>query len=228
MEGINVPVTPEDSFDPEGPLDQHYQVLQELGDCYAALCEYQRARECYNEAASLAPDKPGPYIGLGVIGMQTGRAEEAERAFRIAREIQPACAEAYAGLAMIHQHRREHPAAFEAYLKCLELDTDNLVALLGLFQTSCQMGTFSKIIHYLEVYLDRHPGDTSVLFCLATLYAREGRLARAREILLDVLALEPDKIEAAELLEEVRGSLAEGHAGVGQSGLERLQGAANP
>jgi tetratricopeptide (TPR) repeat protein len=209
MEGLAVPLTTEDRFDPEPALDQHYQVLKELGDCYAAVSDYRRARECYNQAASLAPDSPGPYIGLGVIGIQTGRTDEAERAFRIAKEIQPGCAEAYAGLAMIHQHRQEHAAAFEAYLKCLELDTDNLVALLGLFQASCQMGTFSKIIHYLEVYLDRHPGDTSVLFCLATLYAREGRLAKAREVLLDVLALEPDKAEAACLLEEVRGSLAQ-------------------
>lgn len=191
------------------PPDQHYQILQELGDCYAALSDHARARQCYNEAASLVPDAPGPYVGLGVIGIQSGKLDEAERAFRIARQIQPGCAEAHAGLAMVHQQKCQYPLAFDAYLKCLELDTDNLIALLGLFQTSCQMGTFSKIVHYLEVYLDRHPGDTSVLFCLATLYAREGQLDRARETLLNVLALEPDKPEAAELLEEVQSSLGQ-------------------
>jgi cytochrome c-type biogenesis protein CcmH/NrfG len=71
------------------------------------------------------------------------------------------------------------------------------------------MGSFARIIHYLELYLDRHPGDTSVLFCLATLYAREGRLAEARQSLLALLALEPDKNEAANLLEEVRLASAE-------------------
>ena len=209
MERLTVPNVAQTRLDRGQPPNQHYEVLKELGDCYAALSDYSRARECYNDAASLAPNAPGPYVGLGVIGIQTERLPEAERAFRIAQEIQPGCAEAHAGLAMVHQQRQEYAAAFEAYLKCLELDADNLVALLGLFQTSCQMGTFSRIIHYLEVYLDKHPGDTSVLFCLATLYAREGRLARAREILLDVLALEPDKAEAAELLKEVHGSLAE-------------------
>jgi tetratricopeptide (TPR) repeat protein len=109
---------------------------------------------------------------------------------------------------MIHQHRGEYDAALEAYLKCLRLDADNLIALLGLFQTSCQMGTFSQIIHYLQVYLDKHPGDASVLFCLASLHAREGRLVRARELLRDVLALEPGKAEAGELLAEVERRLA--------------------
>jgi hypothetical protein len=70
------------------------------------------------------------------------------------------------------------------------------------------MGTFGKIIHFLEVYLDRHPGDTSVLFCLASLYVKEDDLRRARELLLDVLALEPGKPEAAELLHDVEARLA--------------------
>ena len=94
------------------------------------------------------------------------------------------------------------------HLKCLELDADNLVALLGLFQASVRMGTFAKVIRYLEIYLDRHPGDVAVLFCLATLYARDGRLEEAREALLSVLALEPDKKEAVELLRQVRAGLA--------------------
>ena len=69
------------------------------------------------------------------------------------------------------------------------------------------MGTFSMVIHFLEVYLERHPGYTSVLFCLATLYAREGRLMQAQHALLDVLTLEPDKSEAIKLIDQVRQKL---------------------
>jgi cytochrome c-type biogenesis protein CcmH/NrfG len=134
--------------------------------------------------------------------------DQARQAFDIARKLDPACAEAYGGLAMTLQQTEDYAGAFEMYLKCLELDTDNLVALLGLFQTSCQMGTFGKIIHYLEIYLDRHPGDTSVLFCLATLYAREQRLADAQQALTTVLVLDPGKPQAVNLLAEVRQKLA--------------------
>ncbi len=189
-------------------LDQHYRVLKELGDCYTALSDFERARGCYRQAASIAPDEPGPYVGLGVIGIQSESLDDARAAFEIARKLSPNCAEAYGGLAMVHQQRNNLQGAFEMYLRCLELDTDNLVALLGLFQTSRQMGSFAKIIHYLEVYLDKHPADTSVLFCLATLYARDGRLEEAKHSLQRVLSLEPDKIEAADLLDEVERSLA--------------------
>jgi tetratricopeptide (TPR) repeat protein len=119
------------------------------------------------------------------------------------------CAKAYAGLAMVAQQRGDYKQAFELYLKCLERDADNLTALLGLFQTSCQMGSFGKIIYYLQVYLNMHPGDTSIMFTLAALYMKEGRLKKSRQILGDVLTLEPANTDAADLLEEVEHGLAQ-------------------
>ena len=188
---------------------QRFDVLMELAECQSALGDLNRARCCYRQAGRLEPDRPEPHVGLGVVAIQLDRLDEAEAAFQAAAQRQPSCAEAYGGLAMVRQQRGDYASAFDMHLKCLQLDTDNLVALLGLFQTSCQMGTFAKVIHYLEVYLDRHPGDTSVLFCLATLYAREGQLGPARDCLLDVLALEPGKAEAEQLLDAVRRQLAE-------------------
>ena len=182
---------------------QHFDVLMELGDCQAALGELGQAVECYVEAADLEPTRAAPHVGLGVVALQDGRLDDAERSFETAARCEGACAEAYGGLAIVRQQRRDFTGAFDMHLKCLELNTDNLVALLGLFQTSCQMGTFAKVIHYLELFLQRHPGDTSVLFCLATLYAREGRFEAARHCLLCVLALEPDKAEAQEMLRQV-------------------------
>ncbi|MHC4635817.1 MAG: tetratricopeptide repeat protein, partial [Planctomycetota bacterium] len=119
------------------------------------------------------------------------------------------CSRAYAGLAMVAQKRADYEKAFEMYLKSLELDTDNLTALLGLFQTSCQMGSFVKVIHYLKVYLSMHPDDSSVMFSLAALYVKEGSFEQSREILLDILTLDPENEDAANLLEEVNRNLAQ-------------------
>lgn len=190
-------------------IDLHYGTLIQLADCHAAVSDYRQSQRCYRAAVSLAPDRAGAYLGLGALAFQAGQIDQAQRYFNAAGKLQPGCAEAYGGLAMIHQQKDEHAEAFEMYLKCLELDTDNLVALLGLFQTSCRMGNFSKIVHYLEVYLDEHPSDTSVLFCLASLYAKENRLPDARRTVLKVLTLEPDKTEAAELLSELDEALAD-------------------
>ena len=188
---------------------RRYAAIKKLGDCHAATGQPQAARQCYQDACELAPEQTGAYFGLGLLDLDGNRFEQAKRSFEIARRLDGRCAEAYAGLAVIHQHNRNYPAAFEMYLRCLELNSDNLLALLGLFQTSCQMGTFSKIIHYLEVYLKTNPDDAAVLFCLATLYARDGRLKAASRTLRRVLDVEPDKIEAAKLLAQVTDSLAQ-------------------
>jgi len=187
---------------------QHYEVLREMGDCYTSVGDYNQAQRCYEKAASLGPDEPGPYVGLGVAALQKDQLDDAEIAFRVACRLDANCAKAYAGLAMVAQQRHEHPQAFDFYMKSLELDTDNISALLGLFQVSCEMGSFAKVIYYLEVYLQMHPGDTSVLFALAALYLKDSRPEQAKNTLLNLLALEPANHDAVNLLEEVEHNLA--------------------
>ncbi|MHC4475134.1 MAG: tetratricopeptide repeat protein [Planctomycetota bacterium] len=194
--------------DPEHDLSQHYHVLQELGDCYTSVGNYGEAQKCYEKAASLGPDEADPYVGLGVIALQKDLLDDAEIAFRVACRLNSGSPKAYSGLAMVAQQRADYKQAFDLYLKCLELDVDNLTALLGLFQTSCQMGSFAKVIHYLELYLNMHPGDTSVMFSLAALYMRDNRLEQSRKILQDILTLEPENKDAANLLEELERSEA--------------------
>jgi len=187
---------------------RQYDVLQELGDCHASVGNYVQAQQFYEKAANLASDEPGPYVGLGVVALQQHLLDDAEIAFRVACRLDGACAKAYAGLGLVAQQKADYKQAFEMYLKCLERDTDNLLALLGLFQTSCQMGSFAKVIYYLESYLTMHPGDTSVMFPLAALYMKDGRFVQSKNILSSLLTLEPDHEDAANLLEEIEHNLA--------------------
>jgi cytochrome c-type biogenesis protein CcmH/NrfG len=191
-----------------------YEALRELGDCYTSIGNYGHAQQCYEKAASLGPDEPGPYIGVGVAALQTGKLEDAEIAFRVAYRLDPKCAKACAGLAMVAQQQGDLSRAFDLYMKSLELDTDNIMVLLGLFQVSCEMGSFARVTHYLEVYRKTHPSDTSVMFALAALYLKDGRLSRSKAILLELLALEPTHRDAANLLEEVE------HTRAGAPGIE--------
>ncbi len=85
----------------------------------------------------------------------------------------------------------------------LDLDTNNLTALLGLFQSSCQMETFAKVIYYLDVYLQMHPDDESVLFSLAAINMKESRFGQSKKLLQRILVLDSDNKDAADLLEEV-------------------------
>lgn len=188
---------------------QHYEVLMELGDCHATVGRYDPARQYYNKAASLSPDEAGPYVGLGVISLHENNLEDADIAFRVAYRLNNSCSKAFAGMAMIHQQRGDYQGAFDLYLKCMELDPNNLTALLGLFQASCQMGTFSTIIYYLELYLKMHPADVSVMFSLSALYMKEGRFEDSKKLLLDAVALDPSNQDSVNLLEEIEHKIAQ-------------------
>ena len=182
---------------------QHYEVLQELGDCCTLTGEPARAKSCYEKAALLAPGQADPYVGLGVVALQKGLFTDAESAFGAACRLDVNCSKAYAGLAIVEQQRGNHEQAFEMYLKCLDTDPENLTALFGLLQTCCHTGSFGKIIHHLEEYLNRHPGDISVMYTLAGLYMKESRLEESKALLLDILSLDAGNEEASNLLKEV-------------------------
>jgi tetratricopeptide (TPR) repeat protein len=187
---------------------QHYEVLRELGDCHATVGNYVEAQDFYEKAASVGPDEAGPYIGLGVIALQKGFLDDAETAFKVAVRLDKASSKAYTGLGMIAQQRGNFQLAFDMYMKGLEFDSDNLTALLGLFQASSHIGSFEKVIGYLEIYLNMHPADRSVMFTLSALYMKDNKLEKSKRLLLNILALNSQDIEAAKLLEEVEYSLS--------------------
>jgi tetratricopeptide (TPR) repeat protein len=193
----------------ERSFSQRYDVLVELGDCHATVGNSLPARECYEQAAQIEPDRAEPYVGLGVVSLQKDDIDNAEIAFKVAIRLDAKCAKAWCGLGMVCQIRQQFQLAQEYYLRSLDIDADNLTALLGLFQSSCQMGSFSKVIYYLNAYLNMHPGDTAVMFCLATLYMKDGKHAQAARLLREVLALTPDNTDAANLLEEVDNKLSQ-------------------
>ena len=161
-----------------------------------------------NSRSNLADYRRMQELGLGSIALKNGLLDEAGIAFRVACRLDGNCSEAYSGLALVAQKKTDYKQAFEMYLTALKLDTDNLTALLGLFQTSCRMGSFARVIHYLRIYLEKHPGDTFVMFSLAALYIKDKKLAQARDILRKLLLLDPTNDDAEKLLEEVEHDLA--------------------
>ena len=201
-------VTPNE-INQEHNSTQHYEILQELGDCYCSVGDFERARQYYERAAVLGPDEAAPYVGLGVVALQNNQLEDAVTAFHVACRLNPKCAKAYSGLGMAAQQNNDFRRAFDMYLKSLELDSENMIGLLGLFQTSCQMGSFEQVTHYLELYLEMHPGDTSVMYPLAALYMKDGKITDSQNILRDILVLDPKNQDAVNLLEEIEHSLAQ-------------------
>jgi tetratricopeptide (TPR) repeat protein len=180
---------------------QHYEVLRELGECYASVGDFRQAQCCYEKAVELGPHESGHHVGLGVLALQRNCLDDAEAAFQTACSVDPNCAKAYGGLAMVAQQRRDFSRAFDLYVKSLELDSDNVTLLLGLVQVSSKIDSFEQAIRALEVSLQMHPGDVSMMYTLAVSYLKAGRPDLCRDTLLNLLALDPDNVDAANLLE---------------------------
>ncbi len=187
--------------------DQSLLLLQ-MGDGCCVSEDYIQAFRHYEQAAILDPDASAPYVGMALLEYQRGDLDRAEISFRVARRLNPTCSRAYLGLAVIAQEREDFAFAFEMYLKSVESDPENLLALLGLFQVSCQMRTFEKMTGYLESYLQMHPRDTSVMSCLASLYIRDNKFAQAKKILTETIRIAPNNDIAIDLLEEVEYNLS--------------------
>ncbi len=188
---------------PHTSPSQVARVLKRLGDCRVESDDVIGAERLYHAAAAVEPDWTGPYLGLGALALQQGRLEPAEVSFTAAVEIDPNSSEAYCGLGITRQRLGQYRRAFKMYLECIARDGENLLALLGLFQVSNLMGSFEEIINYLRAYLDKHPDDASVLFCLGTLYARQGDLRRARAAATKALRICPDKTQVRNLIDQL-------------------------
>ena len=127
----------QNNIDQQNDSTQHYEVLQELGDCHTSVGDFAQAQKYYEQAAVLAPDEAGPYVGFGVIALHENHLDDAETAFKVACRLDKKCAKAYAGLGMAAQQRADYKHASDMFLKCLELDTDNLKGYLlsgGVFE----------------------------------------------------------------------------------------------
>ena len=120
-------------------LPKDYETLQELGDCYASIDQCRLAQCCYEKAASISPERPESYIGLGVVAMLRNNFKDARKAFKSAIKLDNRCANGYCGLGMVFEYEGKFAKAFDMYLKSLEVDGDNSTGLLGMF------GTFSRI-----------------------------------------------------------------------------------
>ena len=197
---------------PDQGWRQHFEISQELGGCYAQLGDYQQARAYYQKAAGLEPDDPERYIGAGMISLHQGRLADAEMAFQAALCLDPRSNEACVGYARIAAQQGKFQQAFNLYRQCIDRDCDCITALLEFFHLACRMDSMELTHRYLTMYLEIHPGEISVMCCLAMLHMKHHRYVQAQALIMDALALEPAHVKARNLLDEINRSLAEHHS----------------
>jgi tetratricopeptide (TPR) repeat protein len=181
----------------------HYEVLKTLGDCHAALDQFDRARACYQEAAALEPALAGHQVGLGVVNLLEGHAEEARKAFEAVLRTDPDSPDAIWGMALVCWRQQDFASAAKLGLRCAQLLPDNQQAVLGLFHACRKLGDFAPAKGFIDLRLQKHPGDTLALLCQAEMQSASGDAAAARQTLLTVQALDPANAQARQMLAQL-------------------------
>jgi tetratricopeptide (TPR) repeat protein len=192
-----------------------FNICQELGECYAALGDAQAAALNFSEAQALFPFSPRPYTGLARAAGLEGRWEQAQTYFFKALELQPESDEAVSGLGTALLQTGRKVAAWDAFHQALEINPDNQEGLLGLARAAEEPEQLSLASERLERYLATHLVDFPVLFSLAELLARQGKISEAREALGKVLLFQPDHREGLALKEKLDRPVGEAAPGAG-------------
>ncbi|NLS94304.1 MAG: tetratricopeptide repeat protein [Planctomycetaceae bacterium] len=81
---------------------QHLECRQLLVSIYQQSQEYEKALHFLEQLAAIEPGNPVHQVNIGVLASQTGRFDDAEKAFRRVQQLIPDRYEGYAGLAKLY------------------------------------------------------------------------------------------------------------------------------
>jgi len=136
------------------------------GSYYAAIEEIEKAAEQYSAAVAANPLYDSAYFRLGLLMIQAGRQDEAEKHFRKVVELTPASFEAYYYLGNILYGRKEYDEAKRQYDQAVKLRINYAEAAYGIGwvyrqqnQTDLALAQFDKVIKiqpgYGDAYMSR-------------------------------------------------------------------------
>jgi tetratricopeptide (TPR) repeat protein len=153
--------------------------LGEAGKIYHAYSLTLPARECYLNAALLAPkDFRWPYL-LAKIDQQDGRMDDAIRRFQEASALNPDYVAVELNLGNIYLETNVSAKAEASFKKALTREAGNAAALYGLGQLALSQRNYAEAVNYLEKALQQAPGANRIHYSLALAYRGAGDLAQA-------------------------------------------------
>ena len=148
-------------------LSEAYGVM---GQTYHAYSLVAPARECYENAARLAPkDFRWNYL-LGKLDQQQGDAAAAIRRFQAAGSLQPQFVAVPVNLGNIYLELNRLDEAKASFTKALELQPGSAAAYYGLGQVALSQRAYGEAVDYLQKALTLAPDANRIHYSLAMAY----------------------------------------------------------
>lgn len=166
------------------------------GNVLLALARPAEAEAHYRRAIELDPDYAAARLNLGNALYLQQRFAEAEASYRVALRLRPDWAEAWVGLGCALEPH-DPPAALEACRAALRHDGAHAGAAFNAAGLLVSRGELGEARAILETVLARNPGHAALKRKLADLFRAGARHAEALRLYDELLAADPDDIDAA-------------------------------
>ncbi len=137
--------------------------------------DFARAATLYAHVIAIAPHRPEAYVNLGLLHLNSGRPDEAEKLYRRAIEVAPKTAVAHLNLGVVHVHRREEDAALACFRQALKLQPDRKDALLNLAGVYERTGRIEEAAQALGRLVTLVPADITANMARANVLFMLGR-----------------------------------------------------
>ena len=183
-------------------MDNHldYEINKELGECYLFMGDLDKAEEYYRKAMSSNGVHADPYLGLATVAVQRGNIDDALVLYRKAASIE-ACDKSLAGIALVLMEKGEHEEAFDALLKALDKNPQNMIATHCAVQEAHYLNRLEEVLPCLENFLALESDNRAVRISLVGCLASLGRQKEAVSHLEEILKINPEDTEAKELFD---------------------------
>ena len=183
-------------------MDNHldYEINKELGECYLFMGDLDKAEEYYRKAMASNGVHADPYLGLATVAVQRGNIDDALVLYRKAASIE-ACDKALAGIALVLMEKGEHEEAFDALLKALDKNPQNMIATHCAVQEAHYLNRLEEVLPCLENFLALESDNRAVRISLVGCLASLGRQKEAVSHLEEILKINPEDTEAKELFD---------------------------
>ena len=183
------------------PLVTECQEVLEKGEAAAREKDFETAITCLEQALAINPNSTRTLVAIGAVYLAQSRTDEAIEYFSRGEVIEPNNPKILSGKGMCLMMRGEQEAAHTCFVKAVEQDPSDQVAILQLIEASYCIERFEELCGVLERFVQANPDNADMTFCYAGCLFRLGENDKAREQNNKVIQMHPLHEGAKELAE---------------------------
>jgi tetratricopeptide (TPR) repeat protein/glycosyltransferase involved in cell wall biosynthesis len=175
------------------------EVIQRA-DQLARTGEIAKALELIRSYKKDNPRNSSLWRAEGMLMIAMGKHAEAQNLLQTALSIDPQDARIVCGLGICAKQEKQVQAAHDFFVRALQLDRNNKVAILQLLGVAYDLNDFSTLESALRHFVAANNSETDMTYALAGCLYKQNKLEESQFYCREVLSQSPSHTGAAELL----------------------------